>query len=112
MGIGILFNYLIYFMMWILDPLPDGIAFFLINEIVEIQNSLNLDILNNDSLNLIKLIFNFLSFLFFFEFILSVWYLINSYKLINNPKVAFLGIISGLIGCIFFGFTAFMPYLL
>ncbi|TFF86009.1 MAG: hypothetical protein EU518_00095 [Promethearchaeota archaeon] len=112
LGIGILFNYLIYFMMWILDPLPDRVAFFLINKIVEIQNSLNLDFLTPDSLNLINLIFNFLSFLFFFELLLSVWYMLHSYKLINNPKVAFLGIISGLIGCILFGFTAFMPYFL
>ncbi len=112
LGIGILFNYLIYFMIWILDPLPDRIAFFLLNKIVEIQNSLNLDIVTPDSLNIINLIFNFLSFLFFFELLLSVWYLIHNNKVINNPRGAFIGIISSLIGCVLFGFTAFMPHFL
>ena len=73
---GILFNYGTYFIIWILDPLPD------------------------------RLIFNFI------DIVLSLWYLINNNRIINNPRRTVEFLFAGVMGCILFGFTPFLPFFL
>jgi len=46
------------------------------------------------------------------DIIISLWYLINSNRLINNPKSVFATLIAGIMGGILFGFTTFFPFFL
>lgn len=111
-GIGILFNYLIYFLLWILGPLPDKILYIMIKSILDFQNLKYFTFINSYSLNLIDLVFGLASFIFLIELLLSIWHLIYSDAKTKKKRFAFIGIVSGLMGCIFFGFTTFMPYIL
>ena len=110
---GFLFNYFTLFLIGLFEPIPDRlILYFLKFE--------NIDPYLFNSISDIQMNFppieKFLYFLMaFFSFsstsqIIVAIYLI--YKKIINPLKCLLLLISGLTGCLFFGFTTFMPLML
>lgn len=109
LGFGILFNYITYFLIWILDPLPDkliysfiefsGIDPFYMNRIIDINVS------QYPHEKTIYYCFSLGSILSLLDILLSLWYLINNNRIINNPKRTLCCLIGGVGGCILFGFT-------
>lgn len=116
LGFGILFNYVTYFLIWILDPLPDrliynfitfsGIDPYYLNGITDISTS------QFPHEKTIYYCFSFASLLAFLQILISLWYLINSNRLINNPRKTFIWFISGVMEGILFGFNTFLPFFL
>ena len=93
LGFGILFNYITYFLIWILDPLPDkliynfiefsGIDPFYMNRIIDINAS------QYPHEKTIYYCFSLGSILSLLDILLSLWYLINNNRIINNPRRTF-----------------------
>jgi hypothetical protein len=116
LAFGILFNYLTYLFIWILDPLPDRLIYNFI-EFSEIDpfylNGIkDISISQYPHEKTIYYCFSFGSLMSVLTVLLSLWYLINNNRLINNPRKTFGYLISGLMGCILFGFTTYLPFFL
>ncbi|MFX1492757.1 MAG: hypothetical protein ACFFBZ_00590 [Promethearchaeota archaeon] len=113
-GIGILSNFLIYFLIWVLDPIPDRYLFMFIN-FMGVFNPWGLNGINELSslTSLERTIFYTIalgSFFAILEIFVSIW-LIVSYNRFYIKKA----IINLIIGCflgIFTGFTTCLPLLL
>jgi hypothetical protein len=116
LGLGILFNYLNYFFIWILEPLPDRMIYkfivfididpFYLNGIMDISAS------QYPHEQTIYYCFSLFSLLSVLDILLSLWYLINNNRLINNPSRAVVILVSGIMGGILFGFTTYLPFFL
>ncbi|MFX1574433.1 MAG: hypothetical protein ACFFB0_16960 [Promethearchaeota archaeon] len=116
LAFGILFNYVIYFLIWILDPLPDkliynfidfsGIDPFYSNRIQDISA------FQFPYEKTVYYCFAIGSLISVLNILLSLWYLINNNRLINNPSKVLVVLISGIIGGVLFGFTTGLSFLL
>ncbi len=116
LAFGILFNYLTYFFIWLLDPLPDrliynfisfsGIDPYYLNGIMDISLS------QYAHEKTIYYCFSFGSLLALLQVLLSLWYLINNNRLITNPTKAVAFLISGVMEGILFGFNTCLPFFL
>ena len=112
-GFGILFNYFTYFLIWILDPLPDRLIYsfidlievdpYAINRITDISSAIY------PHEKTIYYVFSMFSFGHTVHLVLSIWYLQFEVK---NPRKTILWMFSSVSGCILFGFTTFMPFML
>ena len=112
-GFGILFNYLIYFFIWLLDPLPDRFIFniinlididpFILNRITDIHSAIY------PHEQTVYYVVAILSFTNSIHLTVSIWYLLNN---VNNPRKTIIWLFSSVPGGIFFGFTTFMPFML
>ena len=112
-GSGILFNYFTYFLIWILDPLPDRLIYsfidlidvdpYAINRITDISSAIY------PHEKTIYYVFSMFSFGHTVHLVLSIWYLQFEVK---NPRKTILWMFSSVSGCILFGFTTFMPFML
>ena len=110
------FNYLTYFLIWVLDPLPDrliynfltfsGIDPFYLNGIIDISLS------QFPHEKTIYYCFSFISLMAILQILLSLWYLINNNRIITNPRKTFLWLISGIMEGILFGFNTYLPFFL
>jgi len=112
-GSGILFNYLTYFLIWILDPLPDRLIFNFIN-LIDIDpyalnriTDINLAIYPHEKT--IYYAIAMFSFSCVVHLTISIWYVLNKVK---NPRDTLFIMFGALPGCIMFGFTTFMPFML
>ncbi|MFX0000709.1 MAG: hypothetical protein ACFE9Q_05685 [Candidatus Hodarchaeota archaeon] len=116
LGFGILFNYITHFLIILLDPLPDkliynfitfsGIDPFYLNGLSDISAS------QFPHEQTIYYCFSFGSLISFLDILLSLWYLINNNRIINNPRRTIVFLISGVIGGILFGFNTHLPFFL
>ena len=116
LAFGILFNYITYFLIWILDPLPDRLIFSFIAFSGIDPNYLNriADISTSQFPHEITIYycFSFGSLMALLTVLISVWYLVNNNRLINNPRNVFIWLISGVIQGILFGFNTCLPFFL
>jgi hypothetical protein len=113
-GSGILFNYLIYFLIWILEPLPDRLFFnfidlygidpYALNRIADINQAIY------PHEKTIYYAIAMISFESTVHLILSIWYFF--YKDNKNPRKTMINLFIAIPGCIIFGFTTFMPLIL
>ena len=109
LAFGILFNHLIYFLIWISNKFPDGfifVLFELLKRIIPAESRINIEFLSSSIHPLIAL-FSFIAFL---HLILSIYYLINSNRVVGNPRRHVLNLVAATVEIIFFGFTTFLPY--
>lgn len=111
LAFGILFNHLIYFLIWISEPFPDGLIFVLI-DIYKHPIQAKTGIIVEDLIKIYHPIFAFLSFVAILHLTLSFYYLINSNRVISNPRAHIISLVSAVAEIVFFGFTACLPYLL
>ncbi len=112
-GSGILFNYLTFFLIWLLDPLPDRLIYsfidlidvdpYAINRITDISSAIY------PHEKTIYYVFSMFSFGHTVHLVLSIWYLQFEVK---NPRKTIIWMFSSVSGCILFGFTTFMPFML
>ena len=117
LAIGILFNFLTYFLIWALDPLPDRMIFSFINFNGNIDpHYMNrIENIENSKYPHEKTIYYCIaygSFFFVLNLLLSIWYLINNNRVISDPRKVILNLLASIIGAIFFGFTTFLPLFL
>jgi len=109
-----LFNYLTYFLIWILNPLPDRLIYefidfngfnpYYLNRIIDINSSQFSHEIT------IYYCFTLGSLVSLLNILLSFWCLINSNRLLNDRIKAVGIMISGIIGGILFGFTTCLPF--
>lgn len=113
---GILFNYGIYFIIWILDPLPDRLVFNFIEfsgiDPLYLNGIKDISMAQYPHEKTIYYCFSFSSLISFLDIVLSLWYLINNNRIINNPRRTVEFLFAGVMGCILFGFTPFLPFFL
>ncbi|MHA1349666.1 MAG: hypothetical protein ACTSPZ_02380 [Promethearchaeota archaeon] len=112
-GFGILFNYLIYFFIWLLEPLPDRLIFswiklididpFNLNRITDIRSAIY------PHEQTFYYIIAMLSFANTIHLTISIVYLLYRVK---NPRDTILWLFSSVPGGIICGFTTFMPFML
>lgn len=110
---GILFNYLIYFLIWAFEPLPDRLIFnfitltdidpYITNRITDIHSAIY------PHEKTLYYIVAMASFFFTLHLILSIWYLIYKSK---HPRQTMKHLVISISGVIIFGFTTFMPLML
>lgn len=112
-GSGILFNYLTYFLIWFLDPLPDRLIFsfislididpYAINKITDIHFAISP---HEKTIYYTTAIFSFENTV---HLTLSIWYFFFNIK---NSRKTIINLFIAIPGCIIFGFTTFMPFML
>ncbi|NVM43590.1 MAG: hypothetical protein HWN79_01630 [Candidatus Lokiarchaeota archaeon] len=112
-GSGILFNYLTYFLIWILDPLPDRLIFnfisladidpYALNRITDI----NLAIYPHEKT--IYYAIAIISFVDTAHISISIYFFLSKVK---HPRVTLTYLFITVPGGIMFGFTTFMPFML
>ncbi|HEC38381.1 hypothetical protein LCGC14_0581180 [marine sediment metagenome] len=113
LGFGILFNYLTYFLIWILKPLPDRLIYnFISLDPLYMNGIMGVSVSQYPHEKTIYFGISFGSLMSVLDIIISLWYLINSNRLIHNPKSVFVTLIAGIMGGILFGFTTFFPFFL
>ena len=116
LAFGILFNYLTYFLIWILEPLPDKLIYNFIDFSGIDPSYMNgIRDINASQFPHEKTIyycFAIGSLVSLLDILLSLWYLINNNRIINNPRVTLIYLIGGIIGGILFGFTTCLPFFL
>jgi len=110
---GILFNYLIYFLIWALESLPDRLIFNLI-PLTDINPYITNRITDiNSTIYPHEKTFYYVvamgSFFFTLHLILSIWYFIYKSR---NPRKTMKNLVISVLGVIIFGFTTFMPLML
>ena len=115
LAFGILFNYITYALIWILDPLPDRLIFnfinfsgivdpFTMNRIMDISASIY------PHEQTIYYCVAFGSFVAITDVIIAIWYLVN--RVPFNPKMGFSLLIGGVTVGILLGFTTCLPFFL
>jgi len=111
LAFGILFNHLIYFLIWISNPFTDGLIFVLFDifkHTIQEQTGFNIEVFKS----YIHPLFALFSFLAILHLALSCYYLINSNRTISNPRAQLISLIIAVAETVFFGFTAYLPYFL
>ena len=112
-GFGFLFNYLTFFFIWLLEPLPDRFIFnvislfdidpIIINRIADFQSAIY------PHEQSIYYIVALLSFTNTIHVTISIWLLLHGVK---KPRRTIIWLFSSVPGGFFFGFTTFMPFML
>lgn len=112
-GSGILLNYLTYFLIWILDPIPDRLFFnfidifdfdpYAINRISDVNLAIHP---HEKTIYYAIAMFSFVNTV---HVTLSIWYY---YGRIKNPRKIVSNTFKYIPGAIIFGFTTFMPLML
>jgi len=110
---GILFNYLIYFLIWAFEPLPDRLIFnfipftdidpYITNRITDIHSAIYP---HEKTFYYVVAMASFFSTL---HLILSIWYFIYKSR---NPRKTMINLVISVSGVIICGFTTFMPLML
>jgi len=116
LAFGILFNYITYFLIWFLDPLPDRLIYnfiafsgfdpFYLNGIMDLETAIY------PHEKTIYYCFSLGSLFALLQVLVSLWYLINNNRLIHNPSRAIYALISGVMEGILFGFNTCLPFFL
>lgn len=115
LAFGILFNYITYGLMWVLDPLPDRLIFnfinfsgiidpFTMNRIMDINASIYP---HEQTIYYCVAIGSLIAII---DVIIAIWYLVN--RVPFNPKMAFSLLIGGVTAGILLGFTTCLPFFL
>ncbi|TFF98353.1 MAG: hypothetical protein EU541_06930 [Promethearchaeota archaeon] len=112
MGFGVIFNFLTYVLIWILEPLPDKLIFEFMNVsgIFDSDYLYHLsDIQNNSTINPFEKTFYyglaFISFIGILQIIVCIYFIIKQGNIIKNPIKMITILIGGVAEGILAGFT-------
>lgn len=115
MALGIFTNYFTYFLIWVLDPLPDRFIFQFINfsDIIDPVclnriSDINAAIYPHEKT--IYYVFSFGSFIALVQILVAIWSIINESPHIGNPMIIFWLLFTGVIEGLLFGFTTCLPF--
>ncbi len=116
LAFGILFNYITYFLIWILDPLPDRLIYNFISfsgiDPYYLNRISDLSAAQFPHEITIYYCFSFISLMALLEVLVSLWYLINNNRLIHNPHRVLYTLIIAVMQGILFGFNTCLPFFL
>ena len=115
LGFGILLDFLTYFLLIILDPIPDRFAFDLLNYIGAFNPWALNGVIDTSSFGspietTVFYAFNLVSLICFTDILVSVWLIIT--ENIVHIKKAFFSLFMGVFLGFLVGFTTFLPLLL
>jgi hypothetical protein len=116
-GFGIIFNYLIYILIWCLDPLPDRLIFQFIDigGMIEPQYILrisNINLAMAPHEKTIYLCFAYISLFSLIQISTSIWFISKGGQLLNHPILTYSVLISGVMEGILAGFTTCLPFMI
>ncbi len=114
-AIGILFNFMTYFLIYVLDPLPDRLIFNFLNfggyiDPFYMNRIEDLDAAQYPHEKTIYYCVAMCSFIAILDIVISVWYMINNNRF--NPKIMMTLLIGGVTNGILTGFTTCLPFFL
>ncbi|MFX0073641.1 MAG: hypothetical protein ACFFAO_21395 [Candidatus Hermodarchaeota archaeon] len=115
-GLGVLFNFFLYFLLFINEFLPTPLIIDIFNLFV--PESYKIDELsdyNRDSYQFVRtlyLIVALVSFEAFLHLILTIYYLVNNNKNISNPKNVIYNLLWSVFAAVFFGLLTFVHFFL
>jgi hypothetical protein len=115
LAFGFLLNYFTYFLLIVLEPIPDRFAFQIVNYSGMFNPWALNGIINPSSLGspietMVFYIFTFVSFICFLDILVSLWLIIT--ENIVHVKKAFFSLFTGVFFGFLVGFTTFLPLLL
>ena len=115
LAVGILSNYLTHFLIWLLEPLPDGFIFDFLNFSGEVENKYierisDLEEVKHPHEKTIYYCIAYTSFMAFLNIILGVRHAIIMTN--KSHKISFGLLMSGVSMGVLAGFTTFMPLFL
>lgn len=111
MGFGIIFNFLTYILIWMLEPLPDKFIFeFLkVGGVLDPEYLAHLSDINHSTINPYERAFYYflalISFLGILQIMVGIYFIIKQGNIIKNPIRIFFMIMGGIIEGILAGFT-------
>jgi len=116
LGTGILFNYLTYFLIICLDPLPDRFIFNFLNFNGDINpyymnRIINISTSEYHFEKTIYYCFSLVSFYAIVHLFISIWYLLNN-RSIDKPRKTIIWLFDSILLGILFGFSTCLPFLL
>ncbi len=110
MGFGIMFNFLTYILIWLLEPLPDRLVFEFIaaswifdSEYIYCLSDINSTLNSYEQTLYFSLAL--ISFISILQIVLCIWFIIKEGNIIKNPIKIFSILMSGIVEGIFAGFT-------
>jgi hypothetical protein len=114
LGFGIIFDFLIYILMWSLEPLPDQYLIYIIDllELFEPEDILRFFDINKTTTPLEKLIFYIIaiiSLIAFMQVTISIWFITKDGIPLGNPMVTYISLLMGIIEGVIVGFTTCLP---
>jgi hypothetical protein len=114
MAFGILFDWFTYFLIVVLDPLPDRLIF----NFIQLPYTINLFDLNRIS-DISQIIYPYMKTIYYIvalfsfgailDIVISIWHIINAQKSVRKH---FIYLIGGIVGGILVGFTTCLPLFL
>lgn len=111
MGFGIVFNFLTYILIWILEPLPDRFIFEFLtaSNVLDPKYLSRLSDINSHTINPYERTFYYLlaliSFLGILQIMVGIYFIIKQGNVIKNPTRIFFMIMGGIVEGILAGFT-------
>ena len=116
LAIGIAFNFLIYFLIWINYFLPPPLIFQLLDvvktDFYDLERIKDPNKHKYEFERFIFLLFALASFEGFLHLVITIWYLVNNNRNISNPRKVIGNLIWSLSISIVFGFLTFAPFFL
>ncbi|MHA2283832.1 MAG: hypothetical protein ACXAC5_23560 [Promethearchaeota archaeon] len=111
-GIGILFNFFTYFLMLILEPLPDRLIFNFLDfagniDPFDMNRIMDLSAAIYPHEQTVYYCVALASFGAIVDLVIAIWYMVN--RITYNPKAAFSMLIGGVTTGILAGFTTCLP---
>lgn len=117
LGFGITFNFLIYILIWCLEPVPDQYLFYILDylQVFESEDIIRIFDINKATNDLEKLIFYIIaviSMVAFMQVAISIWFITKDGTPLGNPIVTYITLLTGIVEGIIVGFTTCLPLFL
>ncbi|MFX0074329.1 MAG: hypothetical protein ACFE96_02725 [Candidatus Hermodarchaeota archaeon] len=115
LAFGFLFDYITYFMLIVLEPIPDRFAVQLLNHASAfnpwaLHGVIDISSFGSSIETTVFYFFTFISLICFLDILVSVWLIIT--ENIVHVKKAFFSLFTGVFFGFLVGFTTFLPLLL
>lgn len=115
-GFGFLFNFLTFFLIWVLDPLPDRFIFAFLNFSggidPEYMNGIeDIEASKYPHERTIYYCFSLVSFYAILNFTISIWFFLHN-RPVDKPRSTMFWLIESIVLGLLFGFTTCLPFFL
>lgn len=117
LGFGIIFNFLIYILIWCLEPMPDQYLIHILDylEIFESEDIIRIFDINKTTNAFEMFIFYIIaviSLIAFMQVVISIWFITKDGTPLGNPIGTYINLLLGVVEEILVGFTTCFPLFL
>lgn len=117
LGFGIIFNFLIYILIWCLEPMPDQYLLYILDylEVFESNDMMRIFNINKTTNAYEKFIFYIIaviSLIALMQVIIGIWFITKDGTPLGNPIVTYINLLIGVVEGILVGFTTCLPLFL